>query len=652
MTPLLSLDIASDDFRDRVNGCWMGKNCGGTLGAPLEEAFGKPDPLDVWWYPRLEDPAASPTTTWRLQLFWLKALEEIGPGLRASHLAQYWLDHIGYNPDEYGLCKTNLRLGLLPPVSGAYNNWFKDCMGCPIRSELWACVAPGAPRVACLYAYEDAIVDHAGGESVYGEFFNTAVESAAFVVSDRATLIDIGLSYVPEETKTFAALRAALDAHAAGVDWKEARRRVLAAAPHYNAQYSPPNLGFQLVGWLYGEDFGDAICKAVNCGYDTDCTGATVGSILGILGGRSSLPSKWTEPLGEGIATSEGWGGVRHATDGPNPVPATVGELTGRVIRQARRVLAWHHVALDRITLADLYADDAIRALGKRDPMRVDFPARDGGAVGVGVQYGATPAIGAGETKTILTPLQNAQADPAILECRWQIPPGWTVSPDVGRVEIAPRSEATLSWELTAPNAARLETVNTLYLQTTVRQRPAQLAVPVPLIGASRYRRTEIYPDDGFQTALEPEQLTGDPLSATGRPGRWETFEAPDNALPLEGFFTGSGTLYVQTFVHSPVEQPWCWFGAPATCPVRMWVNGELRAECNEYRRFRPNYGHAEEDGELFGRTALRAGWNEVLLKFVRSGDAPPFACHLILCLDEWETGLTNVGRTRFPWEN
>ena len=28
-----------------------------------------------------------------------------------------------------------------------------------------------------------------------------------------------------------------------------------------------------MIGWLYGTDFGDALCKTVNCGYDTDSSG-------------------------------------------------------------------------------------------------------------------------------------------------------------------------------------------------------------------------------------------------------------------------------------------------------------------------------------------------------------------------------------------
>jgi hypothetical protein len=217
-----TLDLGGEDYADRVYGCWQGKNAGGTLGTPLEEAWGQEEPFDVWWYPELQE-GGLPNDDLEMQLVWLKAAEECGPGITARDLSRYWLDHIGYNWDEYGLSKRNLRLGLEPPVSGNFNNWFIDCMGSPIRSEVWACLAPGAPRVAAHYAFQDAICDHAGGEGVFGELFNASLESAAFVVQDPETLIDIALSYIPEDCQTRRAVEAARAAHKAGLDWKDAR---------------------------------------------------------------------------------------------------------------------------------------------------------------------------------------------------------------------------------------------------------------------------------------------------------------------------------------------------------------------------------------------------------------------------------------------
>lgn len=64
-----------------------------------------------------------------------------------------------------------------------------------IRSEIWACLAPGYPEIAVRYAYEDAICDHAD-EGVYGELFCAALQSAAFVEKDMDKLVSIAKSYI------------------------------------------------------------------------------------------------------------------------------------------------------------------------------------------------------------------------------------------------------------------------------------------------------------------------------------------------------------------------------------------------------------------------------------------------------------------------
>ena len=89
--------------------------------------------------------------------------------------------------------------GLGAPLSGCFNNFFTDCMGSPIRSEIWAVICAGMPELAAYYAYQDASVDHAGGEGVYGEIFFAVLESMAFTEQDKLTLIHSALSYLPED---------------------------------------------------------------------------------------------------------------------------------------------------------------------------------------------------------------------------------------------------------------------------------------------------------------------------------------------------------------------------------------------------------------------------------------------------------------------
>ncbi len=74
------------------------------------------------------------------------------------------------------------------------------------------------------------------------------------------------------------------------------------------------NLAFTVLGWLAGGgDFGHSICIAVNCGKDTDCTGATLGALLGILD-PAGIGEEWLRPIGRELGAVARHGG--HAPPG------------------------------------------------------------------------------------------------------------------------------------------------------------------------------------------------------------------------------------------------------------------------------------------------------------------------------------------------
>ena len=325
IAPLITLNRA--ELRDKIYGCWLGKNIGGTLGGPYET---RRDILDIQGYLTAPgEPLANDDLD--LQLVWLKAVQERGPlGVTAAVLGEYWLNYVSAPWSEYGTSKANQRAGLAPPLSGMYNNPWKDSNGAWIRSEIWACLAPGCPDVAIRLAYEDAAVDHGGAEGMYAELFTAAVESAAFVVSDRDALIRIGLSKIPATCRVARAIRVAMEAHAQGRTWQEAREAVVAdSVPDLGWLMAPANVAFFVIGWLYGQgDFGLSVRIAANCGDDTDCTAATMGALLGIIRGRQGIPPEWTEPLGDRIIT------VSIDCGSYLDYPRTLADLTERVMEQ------------------------------------------------------------------------------------------------------------------------------------------------------------------------------------------------------------------------------------------------------------------------------------------------------------------------------
>ena len=52
------------------------------------------------------------------------------------------------------------------------------------------------------------------------------------------------------------------------------------------------------IALLYGGgDYGKSICLAVQSAFDTDCNGATVGSVVGMMRGFSAIGEEWLEPV-------------------------------------------------------------------------------------------------------------------------------------------------------------------------------------------------------------------------------------------------------------------------------------------------------------------------------------------------------------------
>lgn len=334
--------MVADHYKDKVRACFIGKNAGGTLGAPLECKRG------VWELTGYTDERKGvlPNDDLDLQLVWLNACEAHGVNVNAEILADYWIAYITGDWSEYGACKNNLRAGLLPPFSGMYCNHNKNSCGAFIRSEIWACLMPGNPEKAVRYALEDAICDHSD-EGVYAEIFCTAVESAAFAENKIDELIKIGLSYIPEGCAVAKAVKLVCECFKQNMDWKEARHKLLTEVPCSFGMYvgyeerekedipvgalgfdAPANIGIILIGWLWGNgDFGKSICISAGCGEDADCTAATLGSILGIIGGSDSIPNMWQKPIGDEIKTIS-----VNLTNDVIKIPKTVTELVERII--------------------------------------------------------------------------------------------------------------------------------------------------------------------------------------------------------------------------------------------------------------------------------------------------------------------------------
>ena len=302
MIPGKNVLLNYEQIKDKVYACWIGKNIGGTIGGPFE---GKREILNVEGYTTPKG-APEPNDDLDLQLIWLCAMEEVGPyQLSATEMGEYWLSYLPAPWNEYGIGKANLRAGIPAPMCGELNNEFwRHSNGAWIRSEIWACLAPGYPEVARRYAFADACIDHGMGEGTVAEQFTATMESLAFFNDDIRDVLNQALAAIPQDSRVARSVRIAMDGYDAGKEWQTVRNELVKDSEDLGWFMAPANIGFVVLGLLYGEgDFKKSMLTAVNCGDDTDCTAATVGAFLGIRSGMAGIPADWAEHIGDEIVT-------------------------------------------------------------------------------------------------------------------------------------------------------------------------------------------------------------------------------------------------------------------------------------------------------------------------------------------------------------
>jgi ADP-ribosylglycohydrolase len=139
---------------------------------------------------------------------------------------------------------------------------------------------------------------------IYGEMLFAAMIAAALVTRDLDLAIDAALAEIPAQSRLHEAMVETRRFCAEEADWQAAWERINAACGHYHGVHTINNAALVLMGLLYGaretdpaQQYETSIALAVHGGWDTDCNGATAGSVMGALLGAEQLPGKWTSVL-------------------------------------------------------------------------------------------------------------------------------------------------------------------------------------------------------------------------------------------------------------------------------------------------------------------------------------------------------------------
>jgi ADP-ribosylglycohydrolase len=327
------------ELADKIYGAWMGRVCGCLLGKPIEgirtgelhPLLKSSDNFPMYRYITSQDITREMYENYVYDLagkcfadtvdgmpvdddtnyvvLSQKLIEDYGRNFTSADVAKVWL---AYQPkDAYCTAERvafcNFVKGYQPPASAEYKNPYREWIGAQIRGDYFGYINPGNPREAADMAYRDAAISHQKN-GIYGEMFVSAMIACAAVTDSIEDIIKGGLAQIPHTSRLYEAVTEVIDSYYAGMSREECFAKIHKKFDEQTAHgwcHTISNAMIVTAALLYGEgDFGASICMAVETGFDTDCNGATVGSVLGMRNGIDGIGRAWQEPVNDKLHTS------------------------------------------------------------------------------------------------------------------------------------------------------------------------------------------------------------------------------------------------------------------------------------------------------------------------------------------------------------
>lgn len=328
-----------DALRDKIAGAWNGRIAGCLLGKtvegirsyeldpllketgnyPMHRYIRKTDiteemcgrytyPLaSVCYADDIECAPADDDTNYTVMAQYV--IEKYGRDFKPADVGAAWLDlqpkKAYCTAERVAFC--NLINGYLPPKSAIYKNPYREWIGAQIRADYYGYINPGDPRAAAEAAWRDASVSHVKN-GIYGAMFAAAATAYAAICSDPREVVGAGLAEIPQKSRLHEYLSDVVAAWERGEEFDKVKASVYETFDECTGQgwcHTIPNAMIVTAALLYsGGDYGRSVCLAVGSGFDTDCNGATVGSIVGMMTGRSGIGKEWTDPLAGALRTS------------------------------------------------------------------------------------------------------------------------------------------------------------------------------------------------------------------------------------------------------------------------------------------------------------------------------------------------------------
>ena len=232
-----------------------------------------------------------------------------GKDFTPANVAEAWLEYQKKNAyctaERVAFC--NFVNGFKPPYSAMYKNPYREWIGAQIRGDYYGYIFPGDPERASEAAFKDASISHVKN-GIYGEMFVAAALAIAACTDNMVDILRGALAYVPYTSRFYEEVSSVIDMYENGAEKDEVFAYIHEKYDEYTGYgwcHTNPNAMIVAASLLFGKgDYGKSICMAVETGFDTDCNGATVGSIFGMAHGIAAIPEYWIKPINDMLETT------------------------------------------------------------------------------------------------------------------------------------------------------------------------------------------------------------------------------------------------------------------------------------------------------------------------------------------------------------
>ena len=235
----------------------------------------------------------------------LKLVEQYGRDFTPDDAAENWL----MNLPLLHLCTAervayiNLAQSVFPPESALYRNPYREWIGAQIRGDLFGYICPGDMETAAEMAWRDASISHVKN-GIYGEMFCAAAVAAAFTAETPLDAVRAAMKQIPAESELYQALEWAFSCEDKVTNYISARKLIDDKFPRMHPVHTINNMcAIVFALMLGGNDYTKCIGNCVAMGLDNDCTGATVGSIVGACIGIKNIPGHWYDKFNDTVLT-------------------------------------------------------------------------------------------------------------------------------------------------------------------------------------------------------------------------------------------------------------------------------------------------------------------------------------------------------------